>query len=147
VVFLGPGANSELVPKFHVALHASHRAFPILTSKSRPKVALKHVNSNILPNATVQRTVSKFRSNTVRPCSTSHHSTFSTSERLTVSSTDLFQKDERALSGNLHSRKFICPRPVKCSASHYFPSTFSLLSLPRFGFRWLKFSLRLSTKS
>jgi hypothetical protein len=26
VVFLGPRANVELVPKFHVALHASHAA-------------------------------------------------------------------------------------------------------------------------
>jgi hypothetical protein len=26
VVFLGPRANAELVPKFHVALHASHAA-------------------------------------------------------------------------------------------------------------------------
>jgi hypothetical protein len=27
VVFLGPRANAELVPKFDVALHASHAAF------------------------------------------------------------------------------------------------------------------------
>jgi hypothetical protein len=26
VVFLGPRANAELVPKFHVALYASHAA-------------------------------------------------------------------------------------------------------------------------
>jgi hypothetical protein len=26
VVFLGPKANAELVPKFHVVLHASHAA-------------------------------------------------------------------------------------------------------------------------
>jgi hypothetical protein len=26
MVFLGPRANAELVPKFHVALHASHAA-------------------------------------------------------------------------------------------------------------------------
>jgi hypothetical protein len=30
-VFLGRRANSELVPKFHVALHAAHAARPILT--------------------------------------------------------------------------------------------------------------------
>jgi hypothetical protein len=29
MVFLGPRANAELVPKFHVALHASHAAFPM----------------------------------------------------------------------------------------------------------------------
>jgi hypothetical protein len=31
VVFLGPRANAELVPKFHAALHASHAALPMLT--------------------------------------------------------------------------------------------------------------------
>jgi hypothetical protein len=30
VVFLGPKANAELVPKFHVALHASHAALPMV---------------------------------------------------------------------------------------------------------------------
>jgi hypothetical protein len=30
VVFLGPRANAELVPKFHVALHVSHAALPML---------------------------------------------------------------------------------------------------------------------
>jgi hypothetical protein len=39
VVFLGPRANAGLVPKLHVALHASHAALPILTSKFRPSVA------------------------------------------------------------------------------------------------------------
>jgi hypothetical protein len=40
VVFLRPRANAELVPKFHVALHASHAAFPMVTLKFRPNVAL-----------------------------------------------------------------------------------------------------------
>jgi hypothetical protein len=31
VVFLGPRANAELLPKFHVALHASNAAFPMVT--------------------------------------------------------------------------------------------------------------------
>jgi hypothetical protein len=35
-VFLGPKANSELVPKFHVALHASHAVLPIVTLKILP---------------------------------------------------------------------------------------------------------------
>jgi hypothetical protein len=30
VVFFVPRANSELVPKFHVALYASHAAFPMV---------------------------------------------------------------------------------------------------------------------
>jgi hypothetical protein len=31
VVFLGPRANAEFTPKFHVALHASHAALPMVT--------------------------------------------------------------------------------------------------------------------
>jgi hypothetical protein len=30
VVFLGSRANAELVPNFHVALHASHAALPLV---------------------------------------------------------------------------------------------------------------------
>jgi hypothetical protein len=33
VVFLGPRANAELVPKFHVALYASNAALPMVISK------------------------------------------------------------------------------------------------------------------
>jgi hypothetical protein len=33
VVFLGPRAYAELVPKFHVALHASHAALSMVTLK------------------------------------------------------------------------------------------------------------------
>jgi hypothetical protein len=36
VVFLGPRANAELVHKFHVALHASHAALPMITLKISP---------------------------------------------------------------------------------------------------------------
>jgi hypothetical protein len=31
MVFLGPRANAELVPKFQVPLHASHAALPMVT--------------------------------------------------------------------------------------------------------------------
>jgi hypothetical protein len=31
VIFFGPRANAELVPKFHVALYASHAALPMVT--------------------------------------------------------------------------------------------------------------------
>jgi hypothetical protein len=34
VAFLGPRTNAELVPKFHVALHASHATFPMVTLKN-----------------------------------------------------------------------------------------------------------------
>jgi hypothetical protein len=40
VVFLDPRANAEFVPKLHVALHASHAALPMVTSKFRPNIAL-----------------------------------------------------------------------------------------------------------
>jgi hypothetical protein len=36
VVFLGPRANAELVPKFDVALHAFHAALPMVTRKMSP---------------------------------------------------------------------------------------------------------------
>jgi hypothetical protein len=36
VVFLGPRANAELVPKSHVALHASHAALPMVTLQISP---------------------------------------------------------------------------------------------------------------
>jgi hypothetical protein len=36
VVILGLRANAELVPKFHVALHASHAALPMVTPKITP---------------------------------------------------------------------------------------------------------------
>jgi hypothetical protein len=47
VVFLGPRANAELVPKFHVALHASHASHAAL-----PVVAL-----NITPCTDVTLTL------------------------------------------------------------------------------------------
>jgi hypothetical protein len=36
VVFLGPGANAQLIPKFHIALHALHAALPMVTLKILP---------------------------------------------------------------------------------------------------------------
>jgi hypothetical protein len=48
VVFLCPRANAELVPKFHVALHASsHAALPIVILKFRPNVALLVSDSGV----------------------------------------------------------------------------------------------------
>jgi hypothetical protein len=41
VVFLAPRANAELVPKFHVALHASHAALPIITIKFNALIAVE----------------------------------------------------------------------------------------------------------
>jgi hypothetical protein len=36
MVFLGPRANAELVPKFHIALHASHAVLPMVTLQISP---------------------------------------------------------------------------------------------------------------
>jgi hypothetical protein len=36
VAFLGLRANAELVPKFYVALYASHAALPMVTLKMSP---------------------------------------------------------------------------------------------------------------
>jgi hypothetical protein len=37
MVFFGPRANAEFVPKFHVALPASQAALPIVTLKISPR--------------------------------------------------------------------------------------------------------------
>jgi hypothetical protein len=39
-IILDPRASAELVPKFHVALHASHADFPMVTLRFSPNVAL-----------------------------------------------------------------------------------------------------------
>jgi hypothetical protein len=62
-------------------------------------------------------------------------STFFTAECLTSSPTHLYQKDERALPGDLHSRKLTSSPDFKSSVSHY-PPSFSSLSL--FGIKGLK---------
>jgi hypothetical protein len=51
VVFVGPRANAELVAKYHVALHASHVALPMVTSKFRPDVALPMFDQNFTDSA------------------------------------------------------------------------------------------------
>jgi hypothetical protein len=57
---LRPIANAELVPKFHVALHASHAPLPIL-SKFRPKLPPPHFNINISENAALLKLMSEFK--------------------------------------------------------------------------------------
>jgi hypothetical protein len=66
MAFLVPRSNAELVPKFHFALHASHAALPMATSKFRPSVALQMLS-------------------------------------FTLSPTFLYQKEERALPGNIQT--------------------------------------------
>jgi hypothetical protein len=40
VVFLDPRANAELVPKFHIVLHASHAALPVVPLKILPYTSM-----------------------------------------------------------------------------------------------------------
>jgi hypothetical protein len=46
MVFLGPRANAVLVPKFHVALHASQISLPIVTLQMFPQFSPTNVGSN-----------------------------------------------------------------------------------------------------
>jgi hypothetical protein len=133
---------NNIETSFHVALRESCADLPILTSKFRPKVPPHpHVNNKISPNAALPRLISKFKisiecSKTLRifsPSSTYHLSTFSTSERLTFSLTYLYQKDERALPGNLHCCKYMFPplNVVSVTTLHFIFSLSSIHSLIR----------------
>jgi hypothetical protein len=48
VIFLGPRANAVLVPKFHVALHASRTAVQMITLKISPWCSPPNVGLNLL---------------------------------------------------------------------------------------------------
>jgi hypothetical protein len=112
VVFHGPRANAKLVSKFHVALHASHAALPMLTSKFRPKVA-PCINIQISPNAALPRNISKFKiaHERIRPCFTSH-STFSTSKRLTFTKPTFTRRTSGHFLGTFVAANLnICPPP------------------------------------
>jgi hypothetical protein len=135
--FLGPRANVELVHKFHVALHASHAALPMLTSKFRPKVA-PHINIKISPNAALPRLITKFRivyerSKTLlnfSPCSTLHL-TFSTSKRLTFTLPTFTRRTSGHCLGTFVAANInLCSPPLKGCAYRYSPPppTFSSLS-------------------
>jgi hypothetical protein len=152
VVFLGPRADAELVPKFHVALHASHAALPMLTSKFRPKVA-PHIIFQISPNAALPRIISKFkiaheRSKTLlnfSPCYTSHP-TFSISKRLTFTKPTFTRRTSGHCLGTFVAANLnLCPSlPLKSSAYRYSPplSRLSLSSSERFTFSSTYFTRR-----
>jgi hypothetical protein len=57
VVFLDPRANAELVPRLHVALHASLAALPMVTSKFRPNIALPTLAPILLNDGSVRESV------------------------------------------------------------------------------------------
>jgi hypothetical protein len=51
MVFLGPRANAEFIPKYHIALHDSHAALPLVTSKIRPIVVHPMLDQHFHYNA------------------------------------------------------------------------------------------------
>jgi hypothetical protein len=65
VVFLDPRANAELVSRLHVALHASHAALPMVTSKFRPNIALPTLTP-ILLKQPLQRHVYYIKTTKIR---------------------------------------------------------------------------------
>jgi hypothetical protein len=99
VVFLGSRANAELVPKFHVELRAFHAVLRILTSKLRPKVA-PQINIQFPPNAAPPKLITKFK--IMRECNKTQHN-FSPRSTLHLTFSYPYQKDERALHGDLRS--------------------------------------------
>lgn len=70
----------------------------------------------------------------IRTWSTSHRFTFLISQRRTFSSRHLPQKDERAVPGNLQSRKFVFP--VQFFVFHNPTSTFTSLSFTHVQPQW-----------
>jgi hypothetical protein len=105
VVFLVPSANSELVRKLHIALHASHAALPMVTPKNRSNVALPVLDQMSL----------HFSPSNVIEENNSDHMHY------------LKQKDERVLPGNLQNRRYSFLPPltpnVFLSLHHQFRGT------------------------
>jgi hypothetical protein len=71
VVFLDPRANAELVPKFHVALHASHVVLFMVTSKFHPNTDLPMLNYNFSLLEPFQRQYKHFHHKQYSPCTSS----------------------------------------------------------------------------
>lgn len=86
-VFLRPRANAELVHKNHVAMNASHAAFPTLSEFLYKATLL----TKLSPDAQL------LSSDAYSQHSNSHHLTFFTSRHSTLLAVCLYQKDERAL--------------------------------------------------
>jgi hypothetical protein len=51
VIFVGATINSDLISKFHIALHASNAALLMLTSQFRPNAVLTMLMPKFRPNA------------------------------------------------------------------------------------------------
>jgi len=114
-VLLGSKVNPETIPKFHVALHASHMAVF--------KINLKFLSKHRCPN--VKKKKKKFvmtlpsKHKTEPKCLSSflccilttgcyQHASFFTFQSATAFSVYLYDKDERAQSANLQNNKFFC---------------------------------------
>jgi hypothetical protein len=118
VVFLDPRPNVELVPRLHVALHASHAALPMVTSKFRPNIDLPAL-APILLMQPLQRHVYYIY-------------ILQNSDNMRY----LYQKDKRALPGNLQNRRY-----------SFVPHVVSLTTSPPLSFSSLCLSLSLTDSS
>jgi hypothetical protein len=91
-------ANAKLVPKFHVALHASHAALPMATSEFRSNVTIPMLD---------QQPFQRHKILILIICVTSNRTT------------------SGHCLGTFKTGMVSCPPPPQCSLSHYLP-TFSL---------------------
>ena len=126
VVFLGPGANSELVANMHVAIRASYAALHKFNlrifAKTQPSHSYQNfvviLNSKLSPNAQL-----------LPIAAYSHQSTFHhfTSWSFTLFQAYLCHKDARGLRENLQSSKLPLFPPIITNAV---PLPASLYYLP-----------------
>ena len=109
-VFLGSTVNAETIPKFYVALHASHTA----VSKINLKFSSKHRRPNVKKKIVItlpskHKTEPKCLSSSLCCILTTgcyQHASFFTFQSSTAFSVYLYDKDERAQSANLQNSKF-----------------------------------------
>jgi hypothetical protein len=98
LVSLGPGANVELVPKFHIDLHTSHAALPVVASKFRSDAV------NILLHF--------YPLLHIRKQSTSHRFTLFTPNVLPSIQQNYRQKDGHCLGTFSINKILWCPSPT-----------------------------------
>jgi hypothetical protein len=113
VVFLDPTANAELVPTLHVALHTSHAALPMVTSKFCPNIALPTL-APILLMQPLQR----------------HIYYIYIYYKIPIICVTYTRRTSGHCLGTFKTGDIVyCPPPPQCSISHYLPPTFFLFSL------------------
>jgi hypothetical protein len=102
MVFLGPRANAEFVPKFQVGLHASHAAYPIVTLKLRPNATFAmsdYISLECSPSNAIRSKNLINSDHMLYPC----------------------EKDLLALPGKLLNRSYCLLDPKTQCISHYHP--------------------------